>query len=209
MDFIYIGDPLCSWCYGIGPAVDRIREKHPRFGLKLVMGGLRPYTESPMDSSMKEMLRGHWKHVEEATQQPFNYDLLQEESEDFVYNTERPCRAVATVRKIKPGSEWTFFKDVQDAFYHKNQDTNQLETYFTLLEKLDIDPEVFTTEFNSETMRKDTNDDFMWAKQVGVTGFPTLLLGNNSELHAISMGYSPFETIEEVMEKILNEGIGS
>ncbi|MCB9234107.1 MAG: DsbA family protein [Bacteroidia bacterium] len=203
--FIYVGDPLCSWCYGIGPALDQILAKYPQFPLKVVLGGLRPYETQPMDQKLKTMLRDHWEHVQEATGQPFDYTLLETDAPPFVYNTEMPCRAVVAVRRLKPGAEWPFFKAIQDAFYHKNQHTDRLETYYPLLKALDIDPTDFDQAFDSEEVRKETVDDFMWAKQVGVTGFPTLVFGNSQELYAVSLGYAPYASMDRTMQSILDE----
>jgi len=40
---IYIGDPMCSWCYGFGPEISKIKAEFPEVDFQIVMGGLRPY----------------------------------------------------------------------------------------------------------------------------------------------------------------------
>ena len=60
MRLLYIADPLCSWCYGFGPELARVLERHPDAELDLLMGGLRPYNTERMSERFKEMLRGHW-----------------------------------------------------------------------------------------------------------------------------------------------------
>ena len=54
--------------------------------MKLLLGGLRPGTTEPMDEVLKETIRDHWKHVEKATGQPFDFGFF--EREKFIYDTE-------------------------------------------------------------------------------------------------------------------------
>ncbi len=40
---IYVGDPMCSWCWGFAPVKRRIEELcHGRAEVSLVVGGLEP-----------------------------------------------------------------------------------------------------------------------------------------------------------------------
>src|SRR3546814_11607747 len=70
---IYFADPMCSWCYGFSPVLDEIRHAFGRaLPVRVVMGGLRPGTETPMTEAAKLELAGHWTHVHEATGLPFD-----------------------------------------------------------------------------------------------------------------------------------------
>ena len=41
-EIIYIGDPMCSWCYAFSPVIQRLFEKHKdESKMSLVLGGLR------------------------------------------------------------------------------------------------------------------------------------------------------------------------
>ena len=39
---IYVGDTMCSWCYGFAPELDKFIANHPELKIRLVQGGLRP-----------------------------------------------------------------------------------------------------------------------------------------------------------------------
>jgi len=48
---IYIGDPMCSWCYGFAPELSKtIDHFDNKANLRLVMGGLRPYNDEHIDT---------------------------------------------------------------------------------------------------------------------------------------------------------------
>ncbi|MCA3720124.1 MAG: DsbA family protein, partial [Phenylobacterium sp.] len=74
---IYFADPMCSWCYGFSPVMEDIRRAFGRaLPVRLVMGGLRPGTETPMTPEARDSLRGHWTHITEATGLPFGGAVL-------------------------------------------------------------------------------------------------------------------------------------
>ncbi|HMC95737.1 MAG TPA: DsbA family protein, partial [Polyangia bacterium] len=61
---IYFSDPMCSWCYGFSPVIEDIRRTFGRaLPIRVVMGGLRPGTETPMTEEAKLEIADHWTHV--------------------------------------------------------------------------------------------------------------------------------------------------
>ncbi|MEZ4826925.1 MAG: DsbA family protein [Bacteroidia bacterium] len=201
--FIYVGDPLCSWCYGISDELEKLRQAYTSYPFDIVVGGLRTGETSPMGKYLKNFLFEHWGQVNELSGQPFSYGILDQES-PFVYDTEKPCRAVVAFRHLKPESTLPFFKSIQHAFYRENLDTNQIDTYFPLLEPYGVEKDAFEEMFFQEEIRKETNDDFMWARQVGANSFPTMLLQHEGTLWAIAIGYSTFERMDEIAQRIFN-----
>lgn len=199
--FIYVGDPLCSWCYGISGELEKLKGAFPEYPFDIVVGGLRIHETTPIDDEMKNFLRMHWEKVNELSGQPFGYDILSQER-SFVYDTEKPCRAVVAFRHLDEPNTLNFFRDIQSAFYRDGMDTNELETYYPLLERYDVDTEAFNDLFHKEEIRKETNDDFLWARQVGASSFPTMLLQHGQQLWAVAIGYSTFERMKTISERI-------
>ncbi len=159
---IYVGDPMCSWCYGFAPQLEKLVEQHKsQMDVELVTGGLRPYYKKPINE-MKDFLLHHWQDVNKASHQPFNYDIL--DRTDLNYDTEPSCRAVVVVRHMNP--EFEFFKMTQEAFYYQNKDLGSVENYYSILEALNLDIEIFTKRFNSdeykELVKKMTQEAFYY-----------------------------------------------
>ena len=200
-EIVYVGDPLCSWCWGIAPGLKKLRDHYAgEVPFRVIMGGLRPFINSPMTPQFKEFLRHHWEEVGKKSGQPFNYDLLNGDAQ-FVYDTEPPCRAVVTVRALDPKSTFDFFKGVQHSFYALNKDTNQPTTYLPLLAKTPIKPEEFLTAFDSEEMKKATLEDFAWAKDMGIGGFPSVVARVEEEWKLLAVGYATFEKMVKRFEQ--------
>lgn len=200
---IYIGDPMCSWCYGFSPELSKVMDNLEKgVDLRLVMGGLRPYNTETM-KELGDFLNGHWKEVQERSGQSFGYDILKDHS--FIYDTEPPSRAVLVVRKLNPEKEFAFFKAVQTAFYADNKNTHLVDTYMELAEQMDIDPTAFKTAFESEEMKDAVRRDFEWAAEMGVRGFPTLLLQIGEKYHLIANGYRKAEQVEMVIKEQIKQ----
>ncbi len=200
---IYVGDPMCSWCYGFAPeletAVHTLKED---VNLRLIMGGLRPYNTQTM-SDLEDFLKEHWEHVNEASGQPFSYDILK--SKTIRYDTEPPSRAVLVVRKLAPEKELAFFKAVQTAFYKDNANTMELATYLAIAKNFDIAETAFQKAYESETMKQATRDDFAEAGEMGIRGFPSMVLQKDGQYYLISNGYTKAEKIVATVQQILSE----
>ncbi len=194
---IYVGDPMCSWCYGFSPefseAVDKLGET---IELEMVMGGLRPYNTQTM-KDLDDFLTHHWEEVSERSGQPFKYDILKDYT--FVYDTEPACRAVCVVRDLAPEKELAFFKAIQTAFYYENKNTGAIDTYLDICKKMDINPKAFLTAFDSDKMKNAVREDFTVSAEMGVRGFPTVILKKDGKYIMIANGYT---TAENVMQKV-------
>ena len=198
---IYIGDAMCSWCYGFSNELDTIIKNNPNFKLKLIMGGLRP-NSSEKAIDMADFLKSHWVEINKRTNQPFSYDILKDAN--FIYDTEPASRAIIVARTMNPEIEYDFFKAVQISFYRDNNNTNKLETYINIAAKFELDLNTFKIFFNSDEIKKRTQTDFKLSQQLGIKGFPSLVLKHNGNLTQLSNGYNEADNIQAIIEKVLN-----
>lgn len=202
-EIVYFGDPMCSWCYGISEELAKLKEAYAdKAGFRVVVGGLRPNETEPMDEQLKDFLAKHWKEVNGRSGRPFAFDIM--ERDDFVYNTEPACRAVVTARHLKPEVEFQFFKDVQYAFYAKNEDTNEVDTYLDIAEKHGIDREEYKAYFESDDAKKATQGDFVTSAEMGVRGFPTIVLRLGDKWYLVTNGYTTFEAMDTALKTVIN-----
>lgn len=197
---IYVGDPMCSWCYGISEELYTVINKYDgQVDLEIVMGGLRPYNTEKM-SSMKDFLSHHWEDVNKASGQEFKYSIL---DTDLPYDTEPASRATLVVRDLAPKKEYAFFKAMQKSFYFENKNPLSLDTYHEILKSLGIDIKSFDQKWASEEYKKKIKLDFLRANELNARSFPTLLLEINGELTAIAIGYADASTMVDKIDKLL------
>ena len=199
---IYIGDPMCSWCYGFAPEITKVKEALPGYDFKVVLGGLRPQGTETM-ADLGDFLEHHWKEIEKRTGLPINYGVIGDES--FVLDTEPGSRAVVVAREMNPEIELDFFKAVQRAFYVDNKDMNSENTFTEIAKAFDLDTAVFKQKFNSEEARYNTRSDFQLAAEMGIKGFPSVVVRHNGQLYLAANGYREAEDLLKVIANIESE----
>ncbi|MBB4002272.1 DsbA family protein [Aurantimonas endophytica] len=192
---VYFADPMCSWCWGFAPVLDAIAGGHPDLPIRLILGGLRPFTETAMDEAAKQRTRLHWEHVAKASGQPFDFGFF--ERTGFVYDTEPAARAVVTARRLQPGRTFALNRRIGHAFYAENRDVTQAETLADLAEEIGFERDDFLAAFEDGATKTETLQDFAIAQQAGVTGFPTLLAGpqDDGSFLPITVGYQAPEAV--------------
>lgn len=198
---MYVADPMCSWCWGFAPTLDKLLDLHD-LPLRIVVGGLRPGDAArPLDETMQGHLKHHWEQVEQASGQPFNPAGLTRTN--WLYDTEPAARAVLAMRELLPSAEYAFFKDLQQAFYKDAVDITDPASYASILEPYEVNGEQFLELMASPELKERTYQDFGLARHLGIQGFPSLLLGRGNELTMLSRGYQPFEQLSAVLDSQL------
>lgn len=203
LEFIYVGDPMCSWCYGFGPVIERL-DKRFDFPIRLIVGGLRPGPAAEiLDDRMRRVLQHHWEEIGERTGQPFDLGGL--ERENWTYDTLTPDTAALVMRELNPGEALPFFNRLQRAFYAEAVDVTDPDVYPELIEGFDVDPDRFTEQLGSDAMQQATYADFAQARALGANGFPTTFLSAGDDIFLVARGYAPYETLEPALTAFLEE----
>lgn len=192
-ELIYIGDPMCSWCWGTEKTIKELRKRSMEKGLtfRLVAGGLRIGNKNNWDKEFKSFLLTHWEDVHEKTGQSFGYKLF--ERDEFIYDTEPSCRAVVVARSFLGDDKndeklLNFFTSAQKKFYVDNEDPNHIEFYESLCEKIAIPFKEFKAKFESQEYKDATMDEFKLNRSWGISVFPSFALKHNGKIKIIGTG---------------------
>lgn len=201
---IYVGDPMCSWCYGFSPEFSKvINDLDEGIQLEIVMGGLRPYNQEKM-TDLKSFLTEHWEEVHERSGQEFQYGILDDSS--IAYDTEPSCRAVAVMLDIAPEHGWSYFQNVQKAFYYDNKNPQDPKTFIDLASKVEgIDASEFERKFTSQQYKDRVKEHFQMARNLGVSSFPTVVLKNGESYNLIAQGYAENDQVQSQIAKALSQ----
>ncbi len=203
---IYIGDPMCSWCWGISNHLAEIRKqyKEQSIGFEIIVGGLRPGGGDPWDDDMKRFLMHHWKEVNARSGQPFGYQLF--DREEFHYDTEPACRAVVTAKQfMDQEGVLRFFEAVQRKFYVDNEDPKEVTYYESICTELGIAFKDFEASFDTIETRQRTRSEFELNRQWGVRGYPTVVLQVDGKLYLVCNGYATAEVMGQRIDQLLSE----
>ena len=198
---IYFSDPMCSWCYGFSPVIEDIRRAFGRaLPIRVVMGGLRPGTETPMTEEAKLEIADHWTHVQEATGLPFDGSGMS--APGFIYDTDPAARAVVVARRDGEEMAQAYLTRAQRAFYAEGRDVTTAQVLGDLADELGLDREPFLAAWSSETAKQETWRDYAISQRAGVTGFPTLVAGPNAEgvYGVVTRGFAPGEQVVTILK---------
>ncbi|MBE7439559.1 MAG: DsbA family protein [Spirochaetales bacterium] len=199
--FLYVGDPMCSWCYGFGPELEIVRQA-TGLPIMVIAGGLRPGDQAePLDAALKQFLHAHWLEVAEATGLPFQMQFF--EREGFLYDTAPACQAVVAMRTIQADAAFPFLRALSHAFFAENVNLTspgELERIASVF----VEPSLFARSFTRPETLEATYQDFHFAAaDLGVRGFPALFLVTPTGVFLVAHGYQKAETLLPVVEQAL------
>lgn len=206
LEFVYVGDPMCSWCWGFSPALEQLETRYG-IPLRVVMGGLRTGTDAQlMDAAQREQLSNYWQEVAERTGQPFTTASL--EREGWRYDTEPSCQAVVAMRELAPHETLRWVARLHRAFYVEGVDVTDLAVFPDLVGGFDVDPDRFADVLVDDATVERTRQDFAEAHRYGVSGFPTVLFRDGDELGIVTRGFVPWKQLEPGLTAWLGERYG-
>lgn len=206
LEFIYVGDPMCSWCWGFAPVLEQLPT---RYGvpMRVVMGGLRTGPDAQvMDVAACEQMATYWQGVAQRTGQPFTTASLHREG--WRYDTEPSCRAVVTMRELAPRQTLRWVARLHRAFYVDGVDVTDASVFPGLLEGFDVDVDWFAQALADDATIERTRRDFEEAQRLGATGFPTVLFRDGQELGIVTRGFVAWEQLEPALTAWLEDRYG-
>ena len=165
---------MCSWCYGFGPQLEKVRETSG-LPVRLVMGGL--YVEErlqPATPDLRRYLEETWSRVQLRSGQPFRFDRAEPMVHgDWTYDTAPSGQAVIHVRDQTPDRALDYLSAVQRAFYFEGRDTTQWDVLDSIARELGLDS---IASLDALLNPSSLNKDIAESRQLSATGFPRLIL---------------------------------
>jgi putative protein-disulfide isomerase len=206
---VYVGDPMCSWCYGFGVPLQQLLEQLPGVPLAIVVGGLRAYNKEVMPNALKLTLHHHWEEVTKRSGKPFGKGQF--DREGYIYDTEPACRAVVTIRAHAAEHTLAMYHAIQHAFYAEGRDVTQTsvlaDVWQALIPSLPKSANAFSREefmqaFESDAIKSLTRNDFAMVQQWGIRGFPALIAVVNGEAQLVANGYMEADEMLQRVQQV-------
>lgn len=202
-EIVYVGDPLCGWCFGFTDVFEKVMKKYNNsLNFSIVMGGLKVEDSIHINETIKDLIYQNWVGVMNKTGQTFAVDLIASLPEGY-YNSEPPCRAVVTVKHLKPESAISYYKSLHKAMYLQAKNNTSPDLLSELAVRAGISKNDFNTHFYSDEIKTKTQKEFEFSKKSGVLGFPAFILIDETGSFVLNQGYKPFKEIEKGIESWL------
>lgn len=202
-EFVYVGDPMCSWCWGFAPVLEQLQERSA-IPLRTVVGGLRTGADAgAMDAEARGYMGRYWENVAERTGQRFTQAALRRHG--WRYDTEPSCRAVVAMRELAPAETLRWMARLHRAFYVEGVDVTDLSVFPGLLDGFEVDPELYTKVLTAPATLGRTRRDFEEARAYGVAAYPTLLIRGGGDLETITRGFTSWGRLEPAVTGWVDE----
>ena len=201
---LYFYDPLCGWCYAFSPELKKLMEKHPNWEVEVITGGMvRGASEGPI-GNMSEYILGALPRVEEMSSVTFGEEFKNVLRAGTQHSSSiPPSRALAVVKRFFPEEQYAFSILMQRELYQNGSDLNDNKLYFKLFEELELSTDVLTEYLEDELSLKWANEDFQFAANCGISGYPALVIQKEEEYFLAAKGFTRFEQLEEVVDRIV------
>ena len=211
-ELLYIHDPLCGWCYGMSPIINRLQADFTgRIGVSVLCGGMvRGADAGPIGGSWA-YIKNALSDVETATGVQFGSDFKAlGEIGTYQYDSEPPSRAIVAFRQITqdPARAVAFAHAVQTALFRDGLDLNNAATYEALLVPFGVDAAEFQRQWAAPETARAAQQEFAAVARIGVQGFPTTVLRLGEQGYVLARGYQPYEQLRGGLEQLLREEAG-
>ena len=195
---LYCHDALCGWCYGFSPVLQSfVAEYAADFTPVAIAGGMITGPRIGPIGEVAPYIKTAYRDVERRTGVTFGEGFLRGVLEEgtTVFTSIPPARALAALKTLAPDRQLTFAHRVQTAIYHTGIDPSDEDAYAEIATDLGVDEAAFRQSYTSTDSQTVAERDFALCRQLGVTGFPTVVLAAGDRAVAIARGYVPRATL--------------
>jgi putative protein-disulfide isomerase len=198
----YYHDPMCSWCWGYRPALQKLFSSLPEGVTRTnIVGGLAPDSDQPMPEAQREAIASYWRRIADMLGAEFNHDFWTKcEPRRSTYPA---CRAV--IAAAKQGREEEMIFEIQKAYYLEARNPSDIDTLEILAEQLGLDTETFRKDIASSETEAELQRQISFARASGVSGFPSLALEVNGQLLPISVDYKNYEASLKQIQQLIED----
>ena len=208
-ELLYIFDPLCTWCYGMGTVVQQAQQQFAgQVTVAVLCGGMITGDEVGPIGQSWGFLRNALPQVEQVTGAQFGDAFRQlGEAGQQIMNSEPPSRAIAVFRQLDATEKRTaqFARDVQTALFRDGHDLNDPATYSPLLASYGLDADKFLAMWAAPALVQAVQQEFATAGRLGIQGFPTSVLRVGNAGYVLARGFQPYPTFADGLTQALQQ----
>ncbi|MBT9391727.1 DsbA family protein [Hymenobacter sp. NST-14] len=206
-ELLYISDPLCAWCYGMSPVIERVQQEFAgRLDVSVLCGGMFTGPEVTPIGADWPLMSGALAQVTQVTGATFGaaFRALGAAGR-YVQDSEPPCRAIHAFRQLRQELAARFAHQVQQAYFQDGADLNDAATYAALVAPFGIEPAEFRQRLASPEVVRGTELEFAAVAKIGIQGFPTSILRVGSQGFVLARGYQPYATFADGLTQALEQ----
>ncbi|WP_019955895.1 hypothetical protein [Yoonia vestfoldensis] len=198
MELLYGMDPLCGWCYGIGPAIRRVVADQPGLTVRPVLAGpvtgprVGPYAE--MEGYIREASQRLQAVTGRAPSEAF-FDMIRRPGVQG--DSAPPSVAISAVRQAHPDQVLDFALRVTDAHFSIGADLNDPASYHAILGEMGL-----ALDLPDLQDIRVAQAEWQAGRALGLASFPSLWLVQDGVPVPLAVDYDPARLSDAVAHRL-------
>ena len=200
----YIYDPMCSWCYAFEQSLAILQQHKPaELQFKAILGGLAADTDTPMPIATQTMIQQAWRQIENTVPGVrFNFDFW---TKNTAYRSTYPaCRAIIAATNQSAEFARPMRLAIQRAYYQDTKNPSLNAVLLACATELALDNNQFSNDLVSLATNIKLTEHRHFARQLGVSSYPSLRLVLDAEIYTIPVNYTDTEPAVELIKQLCN-----
>jgi len=206
VELYYVTDPICSHCWALEPVLRKFSDQYGQyFNMQTLMGGLlEKWGDDPVDPangiSGPADVAGHWREVGEHSRMPIDGTVWYDNpiASSFI-----PSRVYKVIQEINPELANTFLRRAREELFAFNKNIAQDELLIDLVNRVGLDGEEIVNRSKLPEANTSLQEDFQLVRELGVRGFPTIVLVNEEQKGVRIVGARTFEDYTNALQQLL------
>jgi putative protein-disulfide isomerase len=207
VELYYVTDPICSHCWALEPVLRKFVDQYGRyFNMHTLMGGLLEKWDGFADVSNgisgPADVAGHWREVGEHSRMPIDgtvwYDNPIESS--FI-----PSRVYKVIQEKNSDLANAFLRRAREELFAFNKNIAQDEVLIHIVNQVGLDGEAIIHESKLPEANTSLHEDFQLVRELGVRGFPTIVMVNEEQKGVRIVGARTLEDYTNALQQLLPE----
>ncbi|MFD1887625.1 DsbA family protein [Paenibacillus wenxiniae] len=203
----YATDPICSHCWALEPILNRfIQQYRPYFNIEILMGGLLASWDGFADHAngiqAPSDVAQHWQEVGQHSRMPIDGSLWHSNP---IRSSYPPSRLFKVIQQQHPGREHDFLRHAREAVFAFNRNIAEEQVLIEIVDRLGLHGRTLVDTANQEAAQDQLEQDFEQVRQLGVRGFPTIIMVNEKNKGVKIVGARSLDTYVDGLQQMIDE----
>ena len=208
IDLYYVTDPICSHCWALEPVLRKFVDQYGHyFKMQTLMGGLlEKWGDGPVDPgngiSGPADVAGHWREVGEQSRMPIDGTLWYDHP---IESSFIPSRVYKVIQEKDQQRANTFLRRAREELFAFNKNIGEDEVLMSIVNQVGLDGEEIVNQSKRAEANTSLQEDFQLVRELGVRGFPTIVMVNEEQKGVRLVGAKTLEDYTNALRQLLPE----
>ncbi|WP_438314249.1 DsbA family protein [Sporosarcina sp. FA9] len=207
VELYYVTDPICSHCWALEPVLRKFVKQYGNyFNMHTLMGGLLENWDGFADVSngisSPADVAGHWREVGEHSRMPIDGTVWYD---DPIASSFIPSRVYKVIQEKNPELANTFLRYAREELFAFNKNIAHDELLIDLVNRVGLNGEEIVSQSKLPEANTLLQEDFKRVRELGVRGFPTIVMVNKEQKGVRIVGAKTLEEYTNALQQLLPE----